>query len=335
MAKTGPTYPTYCDSLYDKDLPARFRTPTLPLVINPKLHVDLRGFNDLAMSASAQISENTFQAVRKNMKGKIWIVDLRQESHGFIDGVAIDWLEGKNEGNKGLNLEEMQHKERTLLEELQKNPTVSIHEIISMDSLGAEIAVTRKHEVRVQKVETEAELAKRLGVEYIRIPVSDRGFPSAEQVDRFLNLPQDAWLHFHCMGGVGRASTLMLMLDMLHHGNAFSLETYLNRQYWLLGKETFLYGEPDVKWPLWMHIEIRSKNDFLERFHCFASDAKRGNLTWSQWNEALKKPPILVNAPVYSPARDAFGGFPAAASAAVDASSAAVAMVEPARSPTP
>lgn len=49
----------------------------------------------------------------------IIIVDLRQESHGFINGVAISWVDNHNKANKGLTKEAVLSDENTRLTRLQ------------------------------------------------------------------------------------------------------------------------------------------------------------------------------------------------------------------------
>jgi protein tyrosine/serine phosphatase len=54
----------------------------------------------------------------------------------------------------------------------------------------------------------EAQAARGTGLRYVRLPIDDGFFPTAEQAEKFLRLSQDpsSWpIHVHCYAGAGRA----------------------------------------------------------------------------------------------------------------------------------
>ena len=67
---------------------------------------------------------------------------------------------------------------------------------------------------------TEKELVESEGFEYIRLPMRDHSWPTAESIDTFVSFvksidPDQSWLHFHCMGGRGRTGVMMMLYDMM------------------------------------------------------------------------------------------------------------------------
>jgi hypothetical protein len=244
--------------------------------------------NKLGISGSAQFSEQTLQAALKKMSGKIWIVDLREESHGFVNGIPVSWFEGANQGNQGKSIGKIQHTESVLLSNLRRQRKIFVNKVL--DKKDSQIQSTESKVVIVEKVETEAELAKRLQVEYIRIPVLDHHRPSDKEVDRFItfmkSLPPDAWVHFHCLGGKGRTTTFLLMADMLQHAPQIPLEQMIERQKQLLGSAIF--DPPSETDPAWKKQARIERTAFVARFYQYAADPNGyKQKTWSEWVKSV------------------------------------------------
>lgn len=228
--------------------------------------VNLEGLNNLNISGSAQFSEKGLDMAKESIGNKmpITVVDLREESHGFLDGNAISWTDDHNKANKGLNKAEVLADENERLKKLSEQKTVDI----------------KNKTLDVKNVENEESLVKRHGINYVRIPVTDKEAPSSEAVDGFINfvktLPESSWLHFHCRAGKGRTTTFMAMYDMMKNAKNVSFEDIIKRQF-LLGGENLLKNTS---------IEnIRGKRaKFLKSFYeyCKANNDNY-NTTWSQW----------------------------------------------------
>src|ERR1700730_14384666 len=79
-------------------LPKNFRMSSDPLRIKLGVNPSPKGLRDLRISGSAQFSEKSLQEIVKKVgcSGKFIIVDLRQESHGFVDGIAISWYSARD-----------------------------------------------------------------------------------------------------------------------------------------------------------------------------------------------------------------------------------------------
>ncbi len=60
-------------------------------------NINLSGLNTLNISGSKQFSEQNLPLIISNIKTSlpITVVDLRQESHGFINGLPVSWANKK------------------------------------------------------------------------------------------------------------------------------------------------------------------------------------------------------------------------------------------------
>jgi protein-tyrosine phosphatase len=235
-------------------------------------------------SASGQFSEKTLKSVLPQMSGSIWVVDLRQESHGFIKGIPISWYGPGNKLNKGLSLANIEKKEEALLSTLKKQKTLTVHEITKKEA--GSIVETKSIKMTFSQVESEKELAKRLHVEYLRIPVLDHHRPENSEVDFFVNfvqnLPKGAWLHFHCRGGIGRSSTFMMLYDILQNAKTESLESISERNIQLGGSNLFKHiSEKNM---LWKKDAALARGNFIVRFYEYAKSPEGyPRVSWQQW----------------------------------------------------
>ena len=71
--------------------------------LKPELPRNFRIFDDLKISASGQPSTSglvfLYNELRQHTNGKIYIVDLREESHGFANGFPVSYYTEKNLAN--------------------------------------------------------------------------------------------------------------------------------------------------------------------------------------------------------------------------------------------
>src|SRR5262249_24008003 len=145
----------------------------------------------------------------------ITVVDLRQESHGFVNGIAVSWYAPRDQGNVGKSLAEIEADETKRLQELLQKKNITLQHILSKPQDVIETSEPQK--IDATRVATEKALTESYKVGYIRIPVTDHFPPSKDQVERFLafvrTLPPNSWLHFHCAAGEGRTTTFMSLYD--------------------------------------------------------------------------------------------------------------------------
>lgn len=205
------------------------------------------GLSDLNISGSAQFSQKQLEEILKLTPGEVYIVDLREESHGYLDGDAISWYQGHNDVNKGLTLKEIMAREGTLIGKLCALKTVVVHEI--MQKVAQTISQVNAISLPVNSAMSETKLARLERVHYIRFPVTDHHPPSpkilAQFVSFYKNLPPKAHLILHCRGGKGRTTFFMAVCDILKNGHQVSLEDILLRQYLLGGRYMLVDPKPD------------------------------------------------------------------------------------------
>lgn len=210
-------------SRHNKVVPKRLRKTTNLSTIENREDLNLEGLNTLNISGSQQFTPNNIELLIKGIDTDlpITVVDLREESHGFVNGSAISFTNDMNNPNEGLSREEVLLDEKTRLSELK---------------LGEQLTFFNKPflTLEVDKVKTEEELTKEYGLNYVRITVTDKTMPKDEMVDYFIEfvnlLEEENWLHFHCKHGVGRTSTFMIMFDIMKNHKISKLEDIINRQ---------------------------------------------------------------------------------------------------------
>lgn len=198
----------------------------------------------LSASASAQPTELSLEEIRSKVpRGlSLWIVDLRQESHGFANGIPISWYEEHNAANAALEPSEIERDERARLQSLLGRKE-KFEPLGRADKL--EFKPLRK---KVRSVETEREMISRLGFNYARFTAADMVAPDDAVVEEFVRfvrrLPDDAWLHFHCQAGQGRTTTFMVIYDLIKHPDR-SLEESVKRQVELGGSDLLSISSGD------------------------------------------------------------------------------------------
>lgn len=268
----GPTVVLRLDSISPTDLQARnFRTSNDPFKPQSKSLPSRIGLTELHASGSSQPSTLTFDSLKEVWKGKPLIdVDLRQESHGFLNEAPVSWFAPRDWSNRGKDLAQVDADERARLAGALKAGKLTAFSIQNVQGKEEETPFSLK----VKSIATEQEVATHAGLQYFRIPVTDHLKPTDADVDRFLEfvqkLPKDAWLHFHCEAGDGRTTTFMSMYDMLRNAKQVSFEDILKRQ-WLLGGIDLLNPPPQDSWKYPYAVE---RTEFLRKFYEFAKGAK-------------------------------------------------------------
>ncbi len=174
--------------------------------------------------------------------GRIYLVDLREESHLFFDDSAVSWYADKDFANVGQPLAWIHADELAQIEKIKKVPTTRVFSIAKDDQ--HRVTPTGSAEVTVGSGETEEQFAAGLrvgrAVEYVRLPVTDHCTPRGETLVRFIDLIQRIvcdrdWVHFHCRGGSGRTAMFLALYDMLSWARSGvsefpSLEEFARRQ---------------------------------------------------------------------------------------------------------
>lgn len=243
------------------------------------------GLDNLRISGSAQCTAAGFASLYTKLSAAaapgapIYDVDLRQESHGFADGLPVSWHKKNNLANEGKTPEEVALDEEERLADLAGVTTTFVPK--GKTDKGRVEAFT----FAPQNVQTEKEVVEALGFRYVRFYVTDRTQPDTETIEAFLDfvdsLPGDAWLHFHCRAGHGRTTTFMAMYDMIRNPG-IPAETIIERQHLIGGAD--LTAMKDEEWKNERIIQrLETLNLFSE--YVRARHAGETTLRWGEWIE--------------------------------------------------
>lgn len=249
--------------------PKRYRT-TQSALLTEKIVV--HGLDRLCGSGSGQFSEEGLMNILKSISAKnVTVVDLRQESHGFINGRPVLWVtNAHNDANKDKRVDEIEEDEKQRFKKVYENSKVLLY-----SESGSE-------EISAHSVKTERQVVERLGYIYLRFPVQDHHRPSDQIVDEFVrlivSLPVDNWLYMHCKGGSGRTTTFMTMYDMMINAQKLSLDEILKRQHLLGGKDLCELGSDTFKYKAAV-----ARLEFIKAFYKYCKDEPNFNLSWSDW----------------------------------------------------
>ena len=245
------------------------------------------GLISLDISGSAQFGRQSLESMKEELKGRnMIVVDLRQESHGFVNGLPVSWYQGRDQMNWGRSIEEIEAGEKGRLAALFKARTIKVYTLTQPKDPPALKKGTDPMTVKVHTVSTERELCEELGIFYMRMPVPDYMRPSGRQVDRFIKLARasgkNTWIHVHCEAGDGRTTAFLTMYDMMHNAKSLSLEDIVNRQR-LLGGIDLLAVNSKVPWKR----EYTGKRaDFIRKFYRYCKENKDNfKTTWTAWLE--------------------------------------------------
>jgi hypothetical protein len=244
---------------------------------NFQLPVNFRATNaksNLHLFGSAQFSEANLRYVLQNYPKPSYIFDLRQESHGFLNGSAISWYGKNNWANLNKNGQQVEKIENKMLAILKNQNTEIVYQTKpNKDPM----------EIHPTTVSNEQSLAQKYNIQYVRIPVPDHRRPSDQEVDNFLKIirqiPAEQWIYLHCRGGRGRTTTFMAMVDMMRNAKNNKLEEILDRQH-RLGGSDFSKVYLDDKFG--HHAQERYQ--FLKDFYDYCYENHNNfSTSWSQW----------------------------------------------------
>lgn len=249
------------------------------------------GLDTLYASASAQPTRvelrNLFAALKKAAPkdSPLYLVDLRQESHGFADNFAVSFYRERNWGNLFLNAKKVEKTEKKQLKKIAGKTET----FVPLGNEDKKLFSPKK--TKVGAVLTERKAAEDDGFRYLRIAATDQVFPAPEAVDSFIafyrSMPKNAWLHFHCQAGHGRTTIFMAFFDIMQNPDV-DLSDILKRQY-LLGGSNFADGRnlentnvDSSDWRATARIDIAKK---LAKFYEYARENRKNgySVTWSAW----------------------------------------------------
>ena len=266
--------------------PRNFRMTSGGWLVEPEGEPPSReGLDALRVSGSAQPNAAIFATLYATLSAAapgapIYDVDLRQESHGFADGMPVSWHKDHNLANEGKTPAEVEADETARLSALPGVVTTFAPK--GKTDKNRFSAVTFPPE----KVETEKETAEAAGFRYQRFYVTDRYAPDTETIEAFLDfaesLPKDAWLHFHCHAGHGRTTTFMALYDILRNPDV-PVDEIIERQHLIGGADLTAQKKEE-----WRNVEISKRLELIKDFSRYIQEKRAGQtaLRWSEWIEA-------------------------------------------------
>lgn len=231
------------------------------------------------MSGSAQFSREQFSALAaqlQNLGREVWIVDCRMETHGLINGIAVSWCGGSNDANLGRSVAEIEAEEAGL-------SSLVGTEVTAYTAVNDRPADPL--DMYVDTWETERELVENIGFHYLRLACPDHCWPPADVIDAFISfareLPDDAWLHFHCQAGSGRTGAFMTIWEMMRRPDA-SVEDILRHQ-----AETGSGNLLDISAPEKSHAQ-KERCVLARAMYLYIQENRADHfaLSWSEWLKA-------------------------------------------------
>lgn len=250
--------------------------------INKQTSINLTGLSTMNMCGSGAVSQNSLKLIKESIGNHPVIdVDLREESHLFVNGIGISWYGNKNDENIDLTQAQVINDETNKLNAIKTSKELKIGNKSKKSARNISIIND------IKTVQTEEQLAKSLGIGYARFAVPDHKRPQDVQVDLFISfvktLPNNTWLSFHCRAGVGRTTTFMAMYDMMRNAKNVNFNDIMKRQQ-LIGGTNLLSGQDTSS-----TSNAKSRSKFLKDFYHYCRENNDNfNTTWTQWIKAHK-----------------------------------------------
>jgi protein-tyrosine phosphatase len=250
------------------------------------------GLSNLRASASGAPTANGFITIVNHIKKesndkhtKMMMIDLREESHAYLNHNAITLTVLHNWINLGKTHQQSLSDEMLWLQSLITQSYIS--NVLTTDQFKSG-RYENGINIKLLTLESERDVAEKAGFEYIRFTISDHMAPRDEEIDSIVNvlknIPANTWVHFHCRAGDGRSSTAFVMYDMLRHADKVSFSDIIKRQ-----ASVFPYydlSQTERKDPELTEY-YKARLVFLNHFYQYANaflHGYRGN--WSDWKRS-------------------------------------------------
>ncbi|MEG2338240.1 MAG: phosphatase [Clostridium sp.] len=221
--------------------------------------------DSLNISGSSQFTPEELPNIKNKINHpSISIIDLRQESHGFINDIAISFYSPSLNLNNGLSASRILSEQTKLLAGIPLNRRITIYHKTLRPALNP-VATS---------IYNEGELCRKNNIIYVRLPVDCSGIPSPETVDQFVAMMKykvhDSHLHFHCDSGEALTTTFMTMYQIFRQGGETSLTQIINSQISLGGSNI---------------LDNSYRADFINEFYNYINSNKSSNyrVPYSIW----------------------------------------------------
>lgn len=245
------------------------------------------GMNKLNESGSSAFSEKEFEKILETVPvspNQFYDIDLRGESHGYLDGICVSWFGPHNWGNANRTQDIITHIEKDQLKSTLTNSPITLY---TFDDNKNKVIDPIK--LRVYHAYTEEQMVKNHGAHYFRLTLMDHFRPDDQAVDKFINfyktLPQNAWLHYHCYAGMGRTTIFMVMHDILKNAQTVSFDDIIKRQSLIGIVDLSNIPEKKKDWGRKAYFE---RYQFVQHFYDYVKSNPALKETWSNWAKTHK-----------------------------------------------
>lgn len=273
------------DEPYNESLPRNFRKCSGGFIREHDSSPDTTGLNGLNISGSSEFSNKNLPVLIQTINSKkLIVIDLRQESHGFINGMPVSWYGKYDWANVALSRDEVIRDEKNKLDSLKNAGNISIIRVLKKYKATDSFEKTENFSVDVSTAQTEQELTGTFNTGYLRFTISDHRKPPDKDVDRFIeyisSLNGDSWVHFHCHAGDGRTTTFMTMYDIMKNAKKVSFDDVIKRQYLIGGIDL----SKDEDFPEWDKQYAIERTEFLKKFYEYSRSNNDGFKTlYTSW----------------------------------------------------
>ena len=246
------------------------------------------GLGWLRISGSGQMSlkglDTVYRRIREESMAPIYLVDLRQEPHGYLNGVPVSWYTQDNAYGRGHDAAWVDREEQDILQ------SAAGHEITAVPLGNYDKEHLQPVVLQAVSAETEREAAEKIGYRYQRIAATDQRWPEPQAVDAFIafykTLPaRPVWLHFHCHAGHGRTTTFMTMYDMMRNP-CIPFEDIVKRQQAIGGIDLLATSNGSG----WRAEAVRERAQRIRDFYNYVQEnyADDYEISWSEWLKRKK-----------------------------------------------
>lgn len=206
-------------------------------------NISSAGLNKIRILGSGQFDQNQLQHIINITGQKLIIVDLRQETHFFINGKPVSLRGHHDQANKHLTSAEINKNQQNIISKLKNYTSINIYHVTK-----CHLCLIKNNyfadKVKIDTIESEQELAQQNKVGYLHLYITDHQKPNVIETAKFIDfvnhIPKNTYLYFHCHKGVGRTTTFMVMYDMILNAKKVSFKDILLRQTMLGGKNFYI-----------------------------------------------------------------------------------------------
>jgi hypothetical protein len=259
----------------------------------------------ITLSGSRQPTQDFLEKIAEKAKAlgrKLYVVDLRQEVH-FLAPFTLNEVEklvpvSLHTENFSYNWFKPTYtviaQENETVEAIKKNVGLDVYFIPK--KLKDE--VPQKYSIDARKIITEKQAVEALGATYVRFGATDHQRPTDEMVDQFIDffrsLPKESWIHVHCRGGRGRATTFMILFDMIQTKASKPLDAYYDSHKALGGSDIRKIREDRGPYGA---AHMKARFELVNHFYKYvqAPDGFSKGESWRSW---LKANPMPLQMPL-------------------------------------